>query len=91
MMQIHNQLQDATSSDNKKFLIFPEQVKYVCEELEDLKRENLELQSMVNLYASIIKLMGNQILFLSDEAEHLDRMLKISEVQNQRLVEELDG
>jgi hypothetical protein len=91
MMQIHNQSQNATSSDNKKFLIFPEQVKYVCEELEDLKRENLELQSMVNLYASIIKLMGNQILFLSDEAEHLDRMLKISEVQNQRLVEELDG
>lgn len=90
MMYVHEQPQDIPVVD-KKLLIFPEQMKYVCEELDDLKRENLELHSMVNLYAAIIKQMGHQILFLSDEAEHLDRMLKLSEAQNQRLVEELDG
>lgn len=89
MMYVHEQPQDVPETD-KKLLVFPEQMKYVCEEIDDLKRENLELHNMVKLYAEIIKQMGHQVLFLSDEAEHLDRMLRMSEAQNQRLVEELD-
>lgn len=82
MISIHTPAQD---SSGDRLLVFPEQMKYVCDELDDLKKENTELHSMVNLYAAIIKQMGDKILYLADEAEHLDRMLTVADKHNERL------
>lgn len=83
MISIHKETSDTTLKP--KPLVFPEQMQYVCEELDDLRQQNLELHSMVNLYAQIIKQMGDKIVFLADEAEHLDRLLKVSDKHNERL------
>lgn len=87
MMALVTDLTKKVSDKTSRPLVFPEQMRYVCEELDDLKKENLELHSMVRLYTEIIKDMGDKILFLSDEAAHLDRMLEISESHNRRISE----